>query len=182
MKNLDFGAKIALFLFLKNSPKIRKSFNLKNFGVKRKLRLDSNIYLFYFGHFWSYKVAQSVLVRKVRFFCKGGWFWRSRMFQISKITSPIDAAPQNYYMDRSKSTLEQKNFQLLKKFYAFLFLRQVTATFQNGQNWKFFLPKCSPGFNELGGIGFQAVFVITNPPEAFKFEKLAILTFFMDFF
>ena len=113
---------------------------------------------------------------------KGGWFWRSRMFQISKITSPIDAAPQNYYMDRSKSTLEQKNFQLLKKFYAFLFLRQVTATFQNGQNWNFFFPKCSPGFNELGGIGFGTLFVITNPPEAFKFEKSAILSIFMDFF
>ena len=113
---------------------------------------------------------------------KGGWFWRSRRFQIPKIMSSIDSAPQNYYMDRSKSILEQKNFQLLKNFNAFLFLRQVTATFQNGQNWKFFFPKCSPGFNELGGIGFRAVFVITKPPEALKFEISAILSIFMDFF
>ena len=75
-----------------------------------------------------------------------------------------------------------KKFSTFEKILRFLIFTTSYGNFSKWSKLKFFFPKCSQGFNELGGIGFRAVFVITKPPEALKFEISAILSIFMDFF
>ena len=134
---------MAFFIFLQNSLKLGKWFNLHKFGIKWKLRRCSNIYQSYFGDFWSFESSRSVLGRKMSDFCQGGWIRRSRRLNSKKILSPLDSAGAIYYIYQFSASLEQKNIHFLKNFVAFQFLRRLTANFQNGQIWNFFFSKCS---------------------------------------